>query len=202
MTSGALPFDWAFLQLYLGQMIERKVNFNRKGIKTMKHIFCALALTVAFTTIALGQVTQAHQKHEMNSQKAEMSLYPTAEIQWKDGPASLPAGAKVAVLEGDPAKEGFFTMRLWLPDGFKIQPHWHPKVEHVTVISGTFNVGMGEKFDQTATRAMPTGTFGFWPAEMKHFAWAKGETVLQLHGTGPWMINYVNPSDDPRKPKQ
>jgi hypothetical protein len=74
-----------------------------------------------------------------------MSLYPTAEIQWKDGPVSLPAGAKVAVLEGDPSKEGFFTMRLLLPDGFKIQPHWHPKVEHVTVISGTFNVGMGEK---------------------------------------------------------
>lgn len=131
-----------------------------------------------------------------------IGLYPAAEIQWKDGPPSLPAGAKVAVLEGDPAKEGFFTMRLWLPDGLKIQPHWHPKVEHVTVISGTFNVGMGDKFDQTTTRPMPAGTFGFWPADMKHFAWAKGETVLQLHGTGPWMITYVNPSDDPRKPKQ
>jgi hypothetical protein len=63
----------------------------------------------------------------------------------------------VAVLEGDPAKEGFFTMRLWLPDGFKIQPHCHPKVEHVTVISGTFNVGMGDKFDQAVTRTMPAG---------------------------------------------
>ena len=158
----------------------------------MKHIFCALALTVAFTSLV---VAQAPQKHEMvDPQKAEMSLYPMAEIQWKDGPPSLPAGARFAVLEGDPTKEGFFTMRLWLQDGFKIQPHWHPKVEHVTVISGTFNVGMGEKFDQTATRTMPAGTFGFWPAEMKHFAWAKGETVLQLHGTGPWMITYVNPS--------
>lgn len=147
----------------------------------MKHILSALALIVAFTSVALGQVAPATQKHEMtDSKKAEMSLYPTAEIQWKDGPASLPAGAKVAVLEGDPAKEGFFTMRLWLPDGFKIPPHWHPKVEHVTVISGTFNLGMGDKFDQTATRAMPAGTFGFWPADMKHFAWAKGETVLQL----------------------
>ncbi len=168
----------------------------------MKQILCAFALTVAVTSIALGQVTQSPQKHEMtDSQKAEMSLYPTAEIQWKDGPASLSAGAKFAVLEGDPSKEGFFTMRLLLPDGFKIQPHWHPKVEHVTVISGTFNLGMGEKFDQAATREMPAGTFGFWPAEMRHFAWAKGETILQLHGTGPWMINYVNPSDDPRKPK-
>jgi len=149
----------------------------------MKHILSAFALAVAFTAIALGQAPQTHDVAD--SKKVEMSLYATAEIQWKDGPASLPPGAKVAVLEGDPSKEGFFTMRLWLPDGFKIQPHWHPKVEHVTVISGTFNVGMG-----------------FWPAEMKHFAWAKGETVLQLHGTGPWMITYVNPSDDPRRPKE
>lgn len=169
----------------------------------MKHIFCALALTVAFTSIAVDQSGQVPQKHQTaESHKPEMSLYPTAEIQWKEGPASLRAGAKFTVLEGDPAKEGLFTMRLLLPDGFKISPHWHSKVEHVTVISGTFNIGMGEKFDQAATRAMPAGTFGFWPPEMRHFAWAKGETILQLHGTGPWTITYVDPADDPRKPKQ
>ena len=169
----------------------------------MKTILYVLALTVAFTSLAVGQMAQSPQKQEMDhSQKAEMSLYPTSAIQWKDGPGSLSPGARFAVLEGDPAMEGVFTMRLWLPDGFKIQPHWHTKVEHVTVISGTFNVGMGDKFDQTATREMLAGTFGFWPAEMKHFAWAKGDTVLQLHGTGPWTITYVNPSDDPRKPKQ
>ena len=132
----------------------------------------------------------------------EMGFYPPAEVKWKDGPASLPAGAKFAVLEGDPAKEGPFVMRLWLPDGFRIPPHWHPKVERVTVVSGTFNLGMGEKFDQSATRAMPAGTFGFWPAGMRHFAWAKGETVLQLHGIGPWMITYVNPADDPRNARK
>jgi hypothetical protein len=89
-----------------------------------------------------------------------------------------------------------------LPDGFKIPPPLAPKVEHVTVISGTFNLGMGEKFDQSATQPMPAGTFGFWPADMKHFAWAKGQTVLHFHGVGPWMINYVNPSDDPRTMKK
>ena len=162
-------------------------------------LFCVLAITVVFALNAIGQQGQAPQKHEMaDLKKAEMSLYPTAKIQWKDGPASLPAGARFAVLEGDPTKEGFFTMRLWLPDGFKVQPHWHPKVEHVTVISGTFNIGMGEKFDQATTREMPAGTFGFWPAEMRHFAWTKGETIIQLHGIGPWMITYVNASDDPR----
>jgi hypothetical protein len=90
-------------------------------------------------------------------------------------------------------------MRLSLPDGFVIQPHFHSNVEHVTVISGTFNIGMGEKFDKTAAREMTLGTFGFWPAGMRHFAWAKGETILQLHGIGPWTITYVNPSDDPRR---
>jgi quercetin dioxygenase-like cupin family protein len=93
-------------------------------------------------------------------------------------------------------------MRLWLPDGFKVAPHWHPKVEHVTVISGTFNLGVGEKFDQAGAREMPAGTFGFWPAGMRHFAWAKGDTVIQLHGNGPWTITYVNPSDDPRNVKK
>src|SRR5688500_1550114 len=120
------------------------------------------------------------------------------QMQWMDGPPSLPPGAKFAVLEGDPAKEGFFTMRIRLPDGYRIPPHTHPKVEHITVISGIFNFGMGEKFDQKATRSMPTGTFGFWPAGMKHFVWVKGETIVQLHGIGPWKIDYLNPVDDPR----
>jgi hypothetical protein len=129
-------------------------------------------------------------------------IHRAADIAWKDGPPSLPAGAKLAVLEGDPTKEGAFTMRLKLPDGYKVMPHTHPKVEHITVISGTFNLGMGDKFDPSSGREMPTGTFGHWPAGMKHFAWVKGETVVQLHGMGPWTIHYVNPADDPRNQKQ
>lgn len=168
----------------------------------MKIIFGTVALTVAFSSIALGQAAQSTQKHDMaDSKQAEMSLYPAAEIQWKNGPASLAAGAKMAVLEGDPSKEGVFTMRLWFPDGFKVLPHWHPRVEHVTVIKGTLNIGVGEKFDQSITREMTEGTFGFWLPGMRHFAWAKGDTIIQLHGTGPWMITYVNPADDPRNMK-
>jgi hypothetical protein len=108
----------------------------------------------------------------------------------------------MAVLEGDPAKEGLFTMRLLLPDGMVISPHWHTQIEHVTVIAGTLNIGMGEKFDKSATRAMPAGSFGFWPPQMRHYGWIKGETVLQLHGQGPWTITYVNPADDPRNQKK
>jgi len=169
----------------------------------MKHVIYAFVLTCAISSIALGQTAQAPPMQGMAApQQAEISLHPIAEIQWKDGPASLPAGAKIAVLEGDPTKEGFFTMRLRFPDGFKVQPHWHPRIEHVTVISGTLNIGMGDKFDQTSTRQMPTGTFGFWPPQMHHFAWAKGDTVIQLHGIGPWVINYLNPADDPRNAKK
>jgi hypothetical protein len=131
----------------------------------------------------------------------EMALFPADEVKWQEGPASLPKGALIAVLEGDPAREGPFVFRLKLPDGYRVPPHTHPKTERVTVLSGTFNIGMGDKFDEKATRPMPAGTFGYWPAGMKHFVWAKGETVLQFHGTGPWSIEYVNADDDPRKRK-
>jgi quercetin dioxygenase-like cupin family protein len=90
-------------------------------------------------------------------------------------------------------------MRIKLPDGYRIQPHWHPADEHVTVLQGTFVLGMGEKFNESAGHEMGTGTFAMMPKETRHFAWTKGETILQLHGTGPWGITYVNPADDPRK---
>jgi quercetin dioxygenase-like cupin family protein len=142
------------------------------------------------------------QDHQGTTNAAtEHAIHTPTQIRWVNGPSSLPAGSQVAVLEGDPTKEGFFTMRVRLPDGYKIPPHTHPKVEHVTVISGTFHFGMGDEFDQSATKEMPAGTFGFWPAGMKHFAWARGETVVQLHGIGPWSIEYLDPADDPRTAK-
>lgn len=152
-------------------------------------------ITFAVAIGLVGRVlAQADEKHDA-------SIHQRDQINWQQGPASLPSGAKLAVLEGDPTKDGPFTMRLLLPDGYKVPPHTHPKVEHVTVIAGTFYLGMGEKFDQSGGHEMPAGTFGFWPAGMKHFAWVKGETIIQLHGIGPWTINYLNPADDPRQKK-
>jgi hypothetical protein len=107
----------------------------------------------------------------------------------------------IAILEGNPNKEGPFVFRLKIPDGYRVPPHTHPKMERVTVISGTFNIGMGEEFNQDATMPMPAGTYGYWQPGMAHFVWAKGDTVLQFHGTGPWSIKYINPADDPRKGK-
>lgn len=123
-------------------------------------------------------------------------------LEWKEGPASLPRGAKIAVLEGDPGKEGPFVFRVKVPDGYRIPVHTHPKTERVTVISGTFNIGMGDKFDRTATEPMPAGAYGYWESGMKHFVWIKGETVVQFHGMGPWTIQYLNPDDDPRNQRK
>jgi quercetin dioxygenase-like cupin family protein len=127
-----------------------------------------------------------------------ISLHPPAELKWQNGPPSLPKGAQIAVLEGDPSKEGPFVFRVKVPDGYRIPPHTHPKTERVTVISGQFNIGMGDKFDEKALTPMPAGTYGYWEAGMKHFVQIKGETVAQFHGMGPWSIQYVNPADDPR----
>lgn len=124
-----------------------------------------------------------------------------ADIKWKDGPASLPKGAQMVVLEGDPTKEGNFVLRIKMPDGMRIAPHTHPKDERVTVLAGTLYLGLGEKFDEKAAKEMPAGSYGLTGAGMKHFGWVKGETILQLHGVGPWAVQYLNPADDPRNKK-
>jgi uncharacterized protein DUF4437 len=153
-------------------------------------------ITTAVAVFLFGMVASAGAGEDG---PAGHGIFPPGELEWGAGPASLQSGAKSVVLEGDPAKEGLFTMRLMLPDGFQIKPHWHPAVEHITVISGTFNLGMGDTFDTSKSKALPVGAFAFLAPKMSHFAWAKGETVVQLHGQGPWQINYLNPADDPRK---
>ena len=136
------------------------------------------------------------------TQSSEMRLYPLASIEWKPGPAAIPAGAKMAVLEGDPSKEGPFVVRFQFPDGYQIPPHTHPKTERVTVISGNLLLATGERLDRSSAKKLPAGSFGYWPAGMKHAGWSEGETIIQLHGIGPWQINYVNPADDPRNGKK
>ena len=153
----------------------------------------SVSLVIAAAAILVGSTLRADE-HDTK----EFRLFPLDKIEWKEGPPSLPPGAKIAFLEGDPSKEGPFVFRVKAPDGYRIPPHTHPKTERITVISGTFNIGMGEKFDAAATKPMPAGTYGYWETGMKHFVWIKGETVVQFHGMGPWKIEYVNPADDPR----
>lgn len=123
-----------------------------------------------------------------------------ADLTWVDGPASLPKGVKSAVIEGDPTKAGPFTMRVKLPANYTIPPHWHPAIEHVTVLFGSFYMGLGETFDESKAGKLPVGGFAVMAIGTRHFAFTKDEeAIIQLHGLGPWGINYVNPNDDPRK---
>ena len=156
----------------------------------MKFVVVAGLIRVAISAIGLYAQTERMPNHES---------YLASEVKWEPAPASLPPGAQAAILEGNPMKYGPFTLRLKLPDGYRIPPHLHTVIEHITVIQGTFVLGMGEKVTDQGTKALTAGSFAYMLAGTRHFVRVKGETIVQLHGTGPWGIIYVDPSDDPRK---
>jgi hypothetical protein len=120
------------------------------------------------------------------------------DFKWTDVP-SLPSGAKMALLDGRLDVAAPFTFRARLPANYEIPAHWHPAIEHVTVISGTFNMGVGDRFDKAKSKPLSAGSFAIMPAKTNHFAWTDRETVIQVHGVGPWGIHYVNSADDLRK---
>jgi hypothetical protein len=121
-------------------------------------------------------------------------------IPWGPPPPSLAPGAQLAVIEGNPAASaGDYTVRLKMPDGYRIAPHWHPQRENVTVISGTFKVGMGDIFDKDKMGSFPAGSFAYMDPDMHHYAMASGEVIVQIHGSAPLQLNYVNPADDPSR---
>jgi quercetin dioxygenase-like cupin family protein len=161
--------------------------------KIISILFLAVGLALGSLVFALDEKPAATSGHVM---------FAAADLKWIDGPASLPAGAKIVVLSGDPGKAGPFTVRLKFPTGFKVPPHTHPTAEHVTVLSGTLAMGQGPKFDETAAHEMNAGAFSAMPAETPHFAVCKSECVLQVHAMGPFEIKYVNPADDPRGAKK
>lgn len=119
------------------------------------------------------------------------------DIKWTEGPPMLPKGAKLAVIEGD-MKSGPFTFRLQVPANYKISPHTHPGVEHVTVVAGEVMMGTGDKVDEKAATKLPVGSFVAIPAGHTHYLLTKKKAEVQVHGMGPWGITYVNPADDPR----
>ncbi len=133
------------------------------------------------------------------SATSEMVVVNPGSIKWGDAPPSLPKGAKLAVLYGDPSKAGPFCIRLMAPAGYKIPPHWHSQAEALTVISGTFYLGMGDKMDATATQPLKAGGFHYLPPKEHHFAFSKATSVIQVNGEGPFDITYINPDDNPDK---
>jgi anti-sigma factor ChrR (cupin superfamily) len=167
----------------------------------------ALALAVgaqsnstSTTTTTTTKATHSTTKHT-SDQGSHIALAP-ADMKWGDAPPFFTPGAKFAVLQGDPTKAGSYVIRLKVPDGYVVSPHWHPTAENVTVLSGTFNIGMGDALDKTKSAAFGAGSYVSIDAKMHHYAWFSGESEIQVHGVGPFIINYVNSTDDPRKAKK
>ena len=109
----------------------------------------------------------------------------------------LPPGSKMAVIAGDPSKPGPFVMRAQVPAGYRVPPHWHPTDENLTILSGTIALGMGDKWDEGSMQPLAAGGVVVLPAEMRHSFLARTAATFQVHGNGPFAINYVNPADDP-----
>ena len=164
---------------------------------------------VAAAGLAAAGCEKADRHAEANQAQVNAAAEPAAaapahkivsadQVSWGAGPPSLPAGAQAAVLHGDPTKEGLFVMRLKVPAGYSVAPHTHPQPEIVTVVSGAFNVGMGETADKSKAQRLAAGSFFAFDPGMAHYAHVDEETVVQISSTGPWAINYVNAADDPR----
>jgi hypothetical protein len=164
-----------------------------------------MGVAVVMTAGIYAQTTPAKPKPSPAAAKVadKHVVLNASDMQWGPGPDSLPSGAQMSVLDGDPSKAGTpFVIRAKLPDGYKVAPHWHPTAENVSVISGEFTLGMGDKWDDSKMTTLKAGGFAKMPKTMHHFAGVKGETIIQIHGVGPFAITYVNPNDDPRKKKK
>jgi hypothetical protein len=157
--------------------------------------FSILTLVIAASLLASTQAMAA-------DAMGEMTFINQGDVKWGDAPPVLPKGAKIAVLYGDPFKSGPYVVRLKMPAGYKVAPHWHSQAENLTVISGAFNIGSGDTVDKAHAHLMNAGGFHYLPAKGHHYAYTNAPTVLQIHGEGPFDINYINPDDDPQKAKK
>ncbi len=156
----------------------------------MKLPFLVLALSAVAAAMFAAQPSLAQ------------NAFTPDQVKYGPAPPFLTAGAQLAVLEGDPmAASGDFTIRLKMPDGYKVAPHTHPNRENVTVLSGTIKVGMGDQFDASKMMSFGAGSFAYLDPSMHHYAAASGETVIQIHGMSPLKVNYINPADDPTPKK-
>jgi len=159
---------------------------------TLTTLSAMLALCTIATPVAMAQ-TGGHP-----SMASDHMMATADELKWVDIP-SLPGGAKLAVIQGPLNQAVPVTFRVKFPANYQLPAHWHPAIEHVTVMSGTFNMGMGDRLDQGKTKALTPGAIAIMQPKTTHFAWTKEETIVQVHGMGPWGVTYVNPADDPRK---
>lgn len=122
-----------------------------------------------------------------------------ANLQWMAGPPSLPGGARMAIVSGDPGKKGMFAIRLRMPADYTVPAHSHPTNEIVKVISGKLHYGMSDKLDMSRAKTLTAGHTVNMKAKMNHWVHAPAPVTVQVSGMGPFQITYVDPKDDPRK---
>ena len=151
------------------------------------------------TSLAMLAICASLAGPAMAASASQVSLVMPDQIKWQELP--LIPGAQIAVLEGAMDKKAPITARIKLPADSKVPAHWHPGVERVTVLSGTFHYGVGDKLDAEKTSPMGPGSLIVMQPKVRHFGWTKDETVIQLNVTGPWAFHFVNPADDPRHKK-
>lgn len=163
--------------------------------------FQVLTLTLALVALVSLGLAQSAKKDDHStpavSQHNHVMLRPE-EIKWETPPPStlLPPWLKVAILQGDPTKTGeHYTMRIFHADGTKVPPHWHPADENMVIITGNFMMAVGERYDETSLRDMPVGSYGRMAKGVPHYALARGETIVEVHGVGPFVANKVNPKN-------
>jgi quercetin dioxygenase-like cupin family protein len=147
--------------------------------------------TALLSLIAATAVTASAQIPPSNGIPSGAIQQPAESMQWRGGTPSRPPGTKIMVLEGNPTTEGFFTIRLKVPAGTVLPPHWHPRDERVTVLSGTVRVGFGDRVDESATTTFGAGSFYLNPPNSHHFVIFPEESVVQLTGVGPWELHIV-----------
>ncbi len=147
--------------------------------------------------LSLGAVAGSAGAADEGTAPSEHVVMNPDQLQWGPPPPVFAAGSQMAVVQGDPFSEGDFVVRMKMPAGYKIMPHWHPTTENVTVLSGTLHIGMGDTFDDQAGTALAPGGYVSLPAEMRHYAWSDGPCEIQIHAKGPFVLTYVNPADDP-----
>ena len=151
---------------------------------------------LVFVLMVLPCLAQTPKEHK---DLGHVMLIPT-QVQWQAGPASLPPGAQIAVLDGDPSQAGaFYTIGLKMPDGYRVPPHWHPMDASVTVVQGSFIMGIGEKVEPAQAQELTAGSYMRVSKGVRHYEWTKGDTIIYVYGLGPLDTIYVNPADDPRQ---
>ena len=147
---------------------------------------------VCLALVGIAALAMAASSQEKKENMEAHKIVHFGDLKW----TPIMKGCSLATVQGDYNAEGQpYVLRVKCADGAKIPAHWHPVDEYATVLKGTFLVGMGETFDESKLQTMNVGNFIAVPKEMRHFGMCKGETIIQLHGAGPFKMNWVNPSD-------